>query len=132
MASPRRELARRSAGRSVGAALSALLGMTAVAAGAFGAHAAKTEAVRDLLRVGAQYQGLHALAALVAFAALPAMGRWSSAGGWLLAAGALLFGGSLDALAFGAPRMVGVVTPLGGMAMMLGWLALAAGALRSR
>lgn len=117
--------------RRFGAMLSALLGMMAVMAGAFGAHAAPDEHVRELLRTGAQYEGLHALAALLAFAALPALGRWSSAGGWLLAAGALMFGGSLDALAIGAPRLVGIITPIGGLSMILGWLGLAIGAARA-
>jgi uncharacterized membrane protein YgdD (TMEM256/DUF423 family) len=42
----------------------------------------------------------------------------------------LLFCGSLYALALGAPRQLGVVTPIGGAALILGWLAFAAAALR--
>lgn len=118
--------------RRLGAALSALLCLLAVVSGAFGAHAASNEATRELLRTGAQYQGLHALAALMAFAALGSLGRWSAVAGWLLAMGAILFGGSLDALALGAPRLAGIVTPLGGLAMMAGWIALSVGALRAR
>ena len=118
--------------RRYGIAASALIGLMAVAAGAFGAHAAPDLATKELLRTGAQYQGLHALAALVAFATLPTLERAALIGGWLLAVGALLFGGSLDLLAMGAPRVMGAITPLGGMAMMAGWLALAIGALRSR
>ena len=118
-------------GRRVGAAVSALVGLMAVAAGAFGAHAASDPVAKELLRTGAQYQGLHALAALVAFAALPTLSG-SAWAGWLLASGALLFGGSLDLLAVGAPRMVGVITPVGGLLMMAGWLVLALGALRRR
>ncbi|CAN5321782.1 hypothetical protein BH09PSE2_BH09PSE2_23540 [soil metagenome] len=112
-------------GRRIGAALCAVQGLVAVAAGAFGAHATSDAAVRELLRTGAQYQGLHALAGLVALIALPAAGRLGAAAGWLFCAGALLFGASLDALALGAPRVVGAITPLGGLAMMLGWLLLA-------
>ena len=46
--------------------------------------------------------------------------------------GGALFAGSLYALAFHAPRVVGAITPIGGIALILGWLALAAGALRGR
>ena len=117
--------------RRLGAALCALLGLAAVAAGAFGAHAAPNDHVRELLRTGAQYQGLHALAGLLAFATLRDFRRWSVAAGWVFAAGALMFGGSLDALALNAPTLVGVVTPLGGLALMGGWLLLAIGAIRA-
>jgi len=115
----------------IGTAVAALLGLLAVAAGAFGAHAAPDPATRELLRTGAQYQGLHALAAVVCFAALAAV-RGSRIAGWLFVAGACLFGGSLDLLAAGAPRVVGAITPLGGLCLMAGWLWLALGALRSR
>jgi uncharacterized membrane protein YgdD (TMEM256/DUF423 family) len=113
--------------RRGGAAFAALVGLAAVASGAFGAHAATDPAARELLRTGAQYQGLHALAAFTALAVAP--GRTGAVAGWLLALGALLFGASLDALAAGAPRAVGAVTPLGGLLMMGGWAALALWAL---
>jgi uncharacterized membrane protein YgdD (TMEM256/DUF423 family) len=51
--------------------------------------------------------------------------------GWLLAAGIVLFSGSLYALALGAPRALGPVTPLGGLAWILAWLAFAVAVLRS-
>ena len=47
------------------------------------------------------------------------------AAGMLLIAGIVLFSGSLYGLALGAPRGVGAVTPLGGLAFILGWLAFA-------
>ena len=117
-------------GRRLGSALCALQGLMAVAAGAFGAHATTDAGVRELLRTGAQHQGLHALAGLVAFAALPAAGRLGGAAGWLFCAGAFLFGASLDALALGAPKVMGAITPLGGLAMMLGWLCMAVALVR--
>lgn len=96
----------------------ALSGAVAVAAGAFGAHAAQDEAV-DWLRTGGQYQLIHAVAALVALA-LGARGP-----GWLFVGGGAIFGGSLYLMAAGLPRWLGAVTPVGGTLMIGGWLWLA-------
>jgi uncharacterized membrane protein YgdD (TMEM256/DUF423 family) len=102
--------------------LAALSGALAVAAGAFAAHEATARA-GELLRTGAHYQLIHAVAAFVA------LGRpRGGAAAWLFVLGGALFAGSLYALAFGAPRMVGAITPIGGVALILGWLALATGA----
>jgi uncharacterized membrane protein YgdD (TMEM256/DUF423 family) len=102
----------------------ALSGAMAVAAGAFGAHAA-TGPAADWLRTGGQYQLVHAVAALVALH-LGARGP-----GWLFVIGGLLFGGSLYAMALGGPRgVLGPITPLGGLAMIIGWLWLAWTAIR--
>ena len=54
---------------------------------------------------------------------------WS---GWVLLAGVVGFSGSIYAMTFGAPQAIGAVTPIGGLAMMAGWLLLAAGAWRVR
>ncbi len=94
----------------------ALSGAMAVAAGAFGAHGAKGDAA-EWLRIGGQYQLVHVVAALVALQ-LGARGP-----GWMFVAGGLLFAGSLYGMALGGPRSVlGPVTPLGGLAMIVGWL----------
>ncbi|WP_294318377.1 DUF423 domain-containing protein [uncultured Sphingomonas sp.] len=94
----------------------ALSGAMAVAAGAFGAHGASGLAA-DWLKTGGQYQLAHAIAALVA------MNLAARGPGWLFVAGGLLFGGSLYAMALGGPRgLLGPITPLGGLAMILGWL----------
>ena len=105
--------------------LAALSGAVAVAAGAFGAHGASGMAA-ELLRTGSHYQLIHALAAL-ALLQRP-LGRFA---GWCFVAGGALFAGSLYALALGAPHIVGIVTPFGGMGMIVGWLALAIGAFKS-
>jgi uncharacterized membrane protein YgdD (TMEM256/DUF423 family) len=94
--------------------LAALSAAVAIAAGAFGAHAAKPPAI-EWLRTGAMYQLIHAVAAL----AMPDRLRLQS---WLLLIGATIFAGSLYAMALGAPRMIGAVTPIGGLAMIAGWL----------
>ena len=96
----------------------ALSGALAIGAGAFGAHGAP-EGARELLKTGGQYQLVHAVAALVALS-LGARGP-----AWLFVVGAALFAGSLYALAEGAPKPLGAVTPVGGLLMIAGWLWLA-------
>ncbi len=104
--------------------LAALSGALAVGAGAFGAHGAHGMAA-ELLKTGAQYQAVHAIAALVALGR--PLGRVA---GWCFVAGGAAFAGSLYALALGAPGLVGVVTPFGGLALIVGWVVLAVGAFR--
>jgi uncharacterized membrane protein YgdD (TMEM256/DUF423 family) len=110
-------------------ALAALDGLIAVAAGAFGAHGVSDPLVANLLRTGAQYQGVHAVAALACFGFLSAMPRQAPLAGWLFGAGGLLFGGSLYLLAFTGVRALGAITPIGGLLLMAGWAALIWGAL---
>jgi uncharacterized membrane protein YgdD (TMEM256/DUF423 family) len=111
--------------RRVWTTLAALSGLVAVAAGAFAAHGVTDPTARELLRTGSTYEFIHALATLAcAGLAATAMPRARLAPAWFLA-GTLLFSGSLYALAFGAPRLVGVVTPFGGLAFMAGWGVLA-------
>jgi uncharacterized membrane protein YgdD (TMEM256/DUF423 family) len=111
--------------RRIWTTLAALSGLIAVAAGAFGAHGVQDPTARELLRTGATYEFIHALATLACAALMiTAMPRARFAPAWFLG-GALLFSGSLYALAFGAPRLVGIVTPFGGVAFMVGWAVLA-------
>lgn len=91
---------------------------TAIAAGAFGAHGA-SETAAALLRTGAAYQLPHAAAAIT-------VSRFDRRISWTLLAGGAIFGGSLYALALGAPTVMGAITPVGGIAMIAGWLWLAA------
>lgn len=109
--------------------LSALCGFTSVALGAFAAHGLRERLEPALLAVfqtGVQYQMYHALALLGVALWLRTAGSsaWLSAAGWLFVLGVVLFSGSLYALAFGAPRWLGPVTPLGGLCFLLGWAAL--------
>lgn len=113
------------------AVLGAVSALVAVAAGAFGAHALRARLAPDSLaafETGVRYQMYHALALLlVAWAAT----RWPAppvrAAGWLFVAGTVVFSGSLYALALTGVRGLGAVTPLGGVAFLAGWLALAVG-----
>lgn len=96
----------------------ALAGAIAVMAGAFGAHGVEGKAA-EWLRTGAQYQLVHAVAALLAMR-LEARGP-----GWLFVAGGAIFALTLYAMAVGAPRWLGAVTPIGGALLIAGWLWLA-------
>jgi len=103
----------------------------AVAAGAFGAHALRSRLHPTLLAAfesGARYQMFHALAL---FAVAWAASRWPSlpvrAAGWLFIGGTVLFSGSLYVLALTEARWIGALTPLGGLLLLGGWIALAAG-----
>jgi len=108
------------------AALSALL---SVAAGAFGAHALRARLSPESLAIfetAARYQMYHALGL---FAVAWAVSRWpgslSQWSGWLFVLGTVLFSGSLYALALTGMRWIGAITPLGGAALLAGWLCLA-------
>lgn len=88
---------------------------------------------RELIQIATKYQSLHALALIAAalLAERAADGwaaRLTAVAGWAFAAGILLFCGTLYGLAFGCPLAQPALTPFGGGAFMLGWLALLAGA----
>ena len=109
----------------------------AVAAGAFGAHALRDRLPADLLEVfetGVRYEMYHALALLAVGLLIARLstgdGTWLSWAGWLFVAGTILFSGSLYALALSGVRVLGAITPLGGVAFLLGWAALAVGVWR--
>ena len=109
-------------------ALSALIG---VAAGAFGAHGLKNKLSPEMLavfEVGVRYQMYHAFALI---AAAWALSRWPTplvtTGGWLFLVGTVLFSGSLYLLSMSGIKWLGIITPLGGVAFLAGWLCLAFG-----
>jgi uncharacterized membrane protein YgdD (TMEM256/DUF423 family) len=97
------------------AMLAALSAALAIGAGAFGAHGAASPQAAEWLRTGGLYQLIHAVAALVL------MGH-SRGVAVVLLAGAAIFALTLYAMAFGAPRWLGAVTPIGGVLMIGGWL----------
>lgn len=100
------------------AVLAALSGAIAIGAGAFGAHGASGQAA-EWLRTGGTYQLIHAVAVLVA------VQQRATGPGWAMLAGAALFAATLYVMALGAPRWFGAITPIGGAAMIAGWLWLA-------
>ena len=105
--------------------LAALSDFLAVAFGAFAAHGAKDARAAELLHTGSLYQMTHALAVFGWLAVSKSGGKAGVTVPTLFLAGAVLFSGSLYALAFGAPRMLGLVTPFGGLCFLAGWLLLA-------
>ncbi len=115
-------------------AIAALGGFLSVAAGALASHLAVGDAhAAELLRTGALYGMVHA-AALVAVAALAAQRDPPSlaltVAGMGFAAGILLFSLSLFALGLSGAAALGLVTPFGGIAFLIGWAALGGQALR--
>ncbi len=112
--------------RSAGIAACVFAG-TAVLAGAFGAHALRDRLGPEAMAIwhtAVDYQFWHALA-LLGIASLaqsedPSL-RWALRS---FVAGIVLFSGSLYALAFGAPRLTGLLTPVGGLAFVAGWVCL--------
>jgi uncharacterized membrane protein YgdD (TMEM256/DUF423 family) len=115
-------------------ALGSLSAGLAVALGAFGAHALKARLSPEMLAVyetGVRYQMFHALALLaVAWAGTRWPGGLVTTSGWLFVAGTVLFSGSLVALSLTGVRGLGAVTPIGGVAWLLGWGCLAWAALK--
>ena len=100
-------------------------GASAVLLGAFGAHALRgvldTQSA-ELWHTAVNYHVWHALAlALAAGLGRGRSGRFAIAA---FAIGIVLFSGSLYALALGAPRWTGIITPLGGLTFIAGWIAL--------
>ena len=115
---------------------SALSGFLAVALGAFGAHALKARLAPELLAVyetAVQYHFTHTLA-LLAVALLMMQGFQHGlprVGAALFLAGLVLFSGSLYALALSGVKVLGAITPLGGLCFLGGWLCLAVAAIRA-
>jgi uncharacterized membrane protein YgdD (TMEM256/DUF423 family) len=128
--------------------IGAWLGLLGVAAGAFGAHGLEglfksageapttdpkvvAPARRiEVFHTGAQYQMYHAFGLLalgLLLARSPgAGGAAATACGAAFLLGIVLFSGSLYAMALTGQRWLGMITPLGGVAFLVGWLALAA------
>ena len=104
----------------------------AVAAGAFAAHGLRnrleTRAL-EIFETGARYHMYHALAMILAALVAASMPGARTAG-WLFQAGIAIFSGSLYALALTDIKVLGAITPIGGLAFLVGWVWLAIAALR--
>lgn len=115
--------------------IAALLGITGVALGAFGAHGLES-ALEENDRVGTfdtatQYHLVHAVAMLgIAWLAGSYRDRWFVRGGALIALGTIIFSGSLYILAVADLGIMGAVAPIGGTALIAGWGCVAIGAWR--
>ncbi|MFU8821145.1 MAG: DUF423 domain-containing protein [Gammaproteobacteria bacterium] len=116
--------------------LGALFAGLGVAAGAFGAHALRSQLEPRMLEVfetAARYQMYHALALFaVAWLVQQTQAQAAQLAGWAFVAGILLFSGSLYAMALTGVRVLGAITPIGGVAFIVGWCALAVAAMKLR
>ncbi len=116
-------------------ALGAVYGLLGVAFGAFGAHALRARLAPELLAVwktAVEYQMYHALALIGVGILLRQTGASAlNVAGWSFALGVLVFSGSLYILCLSGVRVVGAITPIGGVLFLIGWAALAYGAFKS-
>ena len=117
---------------------SGVAGFLAVALGAFGAHGLKGRlagTADETLRMGwwqtgAQYHLAHALAiAVAAWLVSRGGGTAATVSGWAFVAGIVLFSGSLYVMTLTGIRGLGAVTPIGGVAFLVGWAAVVVAAL---
>ena len=117
--------------------LGAILGGLSVACGAFASHALKAHLSPrslEIFETGARYQMYHALALLIVgllFYQLSDSSAWLTISGWAFTVGILLFSGSLYALSLSGIGWLGAITPVGGLAFLVGWSCLAIASFRS-
>jgi uncharacterized membrane protein YgdD (TMEM256/DUF423 family) len=115
-------------------AIGAIAGGVSVALGAFAAHGLQSRVTPERLatfQTGARYQMYHALALLVVGWLYSVKPCWqASLAGWLFCGGILVFSGSLYLLVLTDTRVLGAITPLGGLCFIAGWGMLAWAALR--
>jgi uncharacterized membrane protein YgdD (TMEM256/DUF423 family) len=116
--------------------LGAIFAFLSVGCGAFGAHGLESKLEPRMLAVwetAARYQMYHALALIglgIWIGQRPLPGSVTVAG-WAFTLGIVLFSGSLYALALSGIKILGAITPLGGMAFLIGWIAFAWAAFKS-
>jgi len=110
--------------------LSGLLGFSAVALGAFGAHGLQSrlgslpDGIKrlDWWNTAAHYHLSHALAlALAAWLVHRGAGAWALVAGWAFVGGVALFSGSLYLMTITGQTKLGVITPFGGLLFLVGW-----------
>lgn len=115
--------------------LGGLNAFLAVALGAFGAHALRSQLTTEMLEVyktGVNYHLAHALGLILIGLVLERRqgNVWLIRSGWLIATGILLFSGSLYALSISGTRILGAITPFGGLCFLSGWLLFVASLVR--
>lgn len=110
------------------AGITAILGFLAVALGAFGAHALKNSVspeMIDVWKTAVQYQMFHVLALLsvILLEHREHAARWQIIG-WFFVVGCIVFSGSLYLLVISEIKLFGMITPIGGSVLLIGWLLL--------
>lgn len=115
-------------------ALGSGLSLLAVVLGAFGAHALQSRLAPEMLatfEVAVRYHIYHSLGLLAAaWAASQWQNQLTAAAGWCFFLGILVFSGSLYLLSFTGIRWLGAITPIGGVAFIVGWGCLTLAAIR--
>ncbi len=111
--------------RRTGTGLAAVSGFCSVGAGAFGAHGLLDPLAKELVRTGATYEAIRALATVACAAFIDVGARRAGYAPALFLTGSVIFCGSLYGLALGAPRWLGAATPIGGLLFLAGWAVLA-------
>jgi uncharacterized membrane protein YgdD (TMEM256/DUF423 family) len=102
-------------------ALAAVGGFVSVAMGAFAAHGIDDPQAKEWLRTGASYGFMHSLATFACASLMQASAPRARFAPAFFLAGVVFFSGSLYAMALGAPRILGAVTPIGGVLFLIGW-----------
>ena len=111
--------------------IAAILGGLSVAAGAFASHALReklSERALQIFETGARYQMYHAIALLLVALLLIRSETYQPTllvAGWAFIIGVFIFSGSLYALSLTDIKVLGAITPLGGVAFIAGWVSLA-------
>jgi uncharacterized membrane protein YgdD (TMEM256/DUF423 family) len=103
----------------------AVLGFVSVALGAFAAHGLSDPQAQGWMRTAAEYGFVHVLASLACAPLIRAGARGARFAPALFLPGVVIFSGTLCAIALGAPRWLGAITPLGGVLFLAGWAVLA-------
>lgn len=111
-------------------ALAAIGGFLAVAFGAFAAHGIADPKAQGWMHTGATYAFMHTLAVFAAAFVVSQGGHRARLAPPLFLAGTVIFSGSLFAMALGAPRWFGAITPIGGTLFLVGWAVLTWAALQ--
>jgi uncharacterized membrane protein YgdD (TMEM256/DUF423 family) len=115
--------------------LGSISAFLSVALGAFGAHLLKSKLSTEMLNVyqtGVQYHMIHSLALILIALLADRLGNSSlvNVSGWAILIGIVLFSGSLYALSLSGIKVLGAITPLGGVSFLLGWALLAIAAMK--
>jgi uncharacterized membrane protein YgdD (TMEM256/DUF423 family) len=115
--------------------LGSLNAFLSVALGAFGAHALRSKLSPDMLNVyqtGVQYHMIHSIGLILIALLADKLGNSSlvNVSGWALFIGIVLFSGSLYALSLSGIKVLGAITPLGGVSFLLGWILLSIAAMK--
>ena len=105
--------------------LAAMGGFVAVAVGAFAAHGVSDPKAQEWLRTGAMYGFMHTMATFACATFMNIGAKRARFAPAFFLSGVAIFSGTLYAMALGAPRWLGAITPIGGVLFLIGWGVLA-------